>query len=650
MRMKKIWAGMVSLIALTAVVQAATIVNWGAPGGDTNIVTSGASKGAAAGATYALVSPDGTSGGYDLLAAGQTRTFYGASTGWNNTLVNNGVPDYMQLVSNFGGNLGTNNTMLAWESPNFLTTDNELENMTVRYESRGGVGVTATFLIETGAGWYQSNESDFNSSTSVPQDWTLGVGALTWSPFSEFGVTPGVGAADTNDIQSVGAYFSGVNSLGNNWAGTKVEYFNVTATGGLGGNQAPIAHAQSVSLVENTFLDITLTGFDPEGSNLTYSVVDMPTDGVLNGATNIWTYTPDTNYTGPDSFTFTVNDGETNSEPATISIDVNPDITIWENDMSTHPVGDDWVYRAAPGDLGGATVSNGVLTIVKVGSQSERIDSDPMNDFLGITKLDLVWRSITVGSDGSKERSAAVFVNVAGDAPADAAGLHFHATLTATNAQTFRIFNGGTELVAIAGFDGSMLTLEAYLDGHADTIDYIIGDGTTTVTGSVGFVANLKPVAPTLATMLSFFGTAEFDYIRIEVGATPPVVLAPYEAWVLLYELEGVDALQGSDVEPDGLNNLGEYAFGGNPTNDDAAAVSPDTYVEANWFYQVYNERADDTNLTFTVGATSDLTTPADTNDVFFVGASAVVDGYRTVTNRTEATTDEKFIDLEVSQ
>ena len=51
------------------------------------------------------------------------------------------------------------------------------------------------------------------------------------------------------------------------------------------------------------------------------------------------------------------------------------------------------------------------------------------------------------------------------------------------------------------------------------------------------------------------------------------------------------------------------------------------------------------------MGATTNLVTIAvDTNDVSFVGESAVVDDFKSVTNRTEATTDAKFIKLEVSK
>jgi hypothetical protein len=219
----------VIMVGLSGAIQASTIVNWGASGGSSTIVTERIAKNSAAGATYGLVTPTDNAG-YPLDVPGQTRSIYGASTeAWNNTLVNQDAnqanTDYMQLVKNFQGSF---NTMLAWESADFLTTDSALETMTVRWESRGGDGSTASFLIKTGAGWYKSDESNLNTSTSVAIEWTLGVADLHWTAFSEFGVTGGTGAADISDIQAAGVYFAASSSTAT-WTGTKVEYVNVTA-------------------------------------------------------------------------------------------------------------------------------------------------------------------------------------------------------------------------------------------------------------------------------------------------------------------------------------------------------------------------------------------------------------------------------------
>jgi hypothetical protein len=67
-----------------------------------------------------------------------------------------------------------------------------------------------------------------------------------------------------------------------------------------------------------------LTGSDPDGDALTYSVLTPPSHGELAGIAPDLTYTPDLGYEGADSFTFSVNDGTVDSDPATVSITVTP--------------------------------------------------------------------------------------------------------------------------------------------------------------------------------------------------------------------------------------------------------------------------------------------------------------------------------------
>ncbi|WP_041584612.1 Ig-like domain-containing protein [Syntrophus aciditrophicus] len=134
-------------------------------------------------------------------------------------------------------------------------------------------------------------------------------------------------------------------------------------------NDAPVANAQSVSTAEDTAKAITLTGSDPDGDSLTYSVVTSPSHGTLSGTAPDLIYTPASNYSGSDSFTFKVNDGTVDSSPATVSITItavndapvaNPQSVTTPANMSTtitltgsDPDGDKLTYNVVSGPTQG---------------------------------------------------------------------------------------------------------------------------------------------------------------------------------------------------------------------------------------------------------------------------------------------------------
>jgi hypothetical protein len=86
----------------------------------------------------------------------------------------------------------------------------------------------------------------------------------------------------------------------------------------------PFANNLTTNTTRNTARALTLSGSDPQGSNLTYSISVQPSHGSLSGTPPNIIYTPTTDYDGFDSFTFTVNDGMFDSAPATVSIKVIP--------------------------------------------------------------------------------------------------------------------------------------------------------------------------------------------------------------------------------------------------------------------------------------------------------------------------------------
>ena len=87
-------------------------------------------------------------------------------------------------------------------------------------------------------------------------------------------------------------------------------------------NTAPVAYDQNVSTTANVSVDITLTASDADEDPLTYTIDTNPSNGFITGEAPNITFTPSTNYTGPDSFTFHVNDGTEDSNTATVSINV----------------------------------------------------------------------------------------------------------------------------------------------------------------------------------------------------------------------------------------------------------------------------------------------------------------------------------------
>jgi hypothetical protein len=72
----------------------------------------------------------------------------------------------------------------------------------------------------------------------------------------------------------------------------------------------------------NTATNLVLKGRDDEGDPLTFRVVKPPEAGQLSRTPPVLTYSPPTDYVGPDRFTFVVNDGDLDSPPATVTIEV----------------------------------------------------------------------------------------------------------------------------------------------------------------------------------------------------------------------------------------------------------------------------------------------------------------------------------------
>ena len=89
-------------------------------------------------------------------------------------------------------------------------------------------------------------------------------------------------------------------------------------------NEDPIALDQEIEIDQNTTNnDVNLVSTDDDNDALTWVVEANPSYGTLSGTAPNLTYTPFVNFSGIDTFSFKSNDGISDSNTATVSINVN---------------------------------------------------------------------------------------------------------------------------------------------------------------------------------------------------------------------------------------------------------------------------------------------------------------------------------------
>jgi len=146
-------------------------------------------------------------------------------------------------------------------------------------------------------------------------------------------------------------------------------------------NLPPVAESHSVTTTEDTPVEISLIGSDPDSDPLTYCMVTDPSHGSLIGTEPNLIYTPSPNFYGSDSLTFKVNDGKADSALAIVSITVFP-----VNDPPR--ANDDTIVTQE---------DTPVLTIDVLGN-----DTDIDNDTLTVTVISQGTNgSVTINPDGT---------------------------------------------------------------------------------------------------------------------------------------------------------------------------------------------------------------------------------------------------------
>jgi polyisoprenoid-binding protein YceI len=135
-----------------------------------------------------------------------------------------------------------------------------------------------------------------------------GTGIFSWTPdYAQAGTYPNVTFTVTDD-------------------GTPAESDSEEVTITVGNvNRPPVLNTIGAKIVdEGQLVEFTITGSDPDGDNLTYSVGNVPTDANFDAASQTFSWTPGYGAAGNYTVTFTVTDNgsplQSDSEDVTITV------------------------------------------------------------------------------------------------------------------------------------------------------------------------------------------------------------------------------------------------------------------------------------------------------------------------------------------
>jgi DNA/RNA endonuclease G (NUC1) len=187
-------------------------------------------------------------------------------------------------------------------------------------------------------------------------------------------------------------------------------------------NDAPVASGTSATTDEDNGVAIPLAASDVEGDALTFSVVNAPAHGTLSINGNVATYTPAHDYNGADSFTFKANDGQLDSNAASVSIQINPvnDAPVAIADSATTDEDTPVTFDVRVNDT---DVDGDALTVTAAGGASKgavEILGDGSVRYtpnLNANGADSFTYTVSDGHGGTATGSVSVTINPVNDAP-----------------------------------------------------------------------------------------------------------------------------------------------------------------------------------------------------------------------------------------
>ncbi|MEM9782755.1 MAG: Ig-like domain-containing protein [Pseudomonadota bacterium] len=426
-------------------------------------------------------------------------------------------------------------------------------------------------------------------------------------------------------------------------------------------NRDPQGTDDAFTTEQDTVLTIDAPGLlandsDPDGDALQVDAFGDPGNGTVDvGADGGFTYTPDPGFTGIDSFTYDLGDGEGGSDQVLVTVTVTA--------PNLDPVADDEIFAilqgavltvAAPGVLEGDIDPEGDPLTAELGTgptngtidfaASGAFSYAPDADFIGTDSFTYLVRD---GRGGVDEATVTISVEL----PPNRAPVATDDAFSVTAGETLVIAAPGL-LVNDSDPDGDPLQARAGTQAPVNGTLDIAADGSLEYTPDPGFVG----VETFDYVVADGSGGEDIGTVTVEVRPVVGAVDAVDDTLTILESemVAGVNLLDNDLFTPGGDVEITGFSVGGDAdafrelslvtsgAQVGALSVDPGPTFTGTVFVDYtltdVTGTTDSARLSLTVNADPDAPLPED--DVFVIGADEVLDASLFVDNGNGADTD----------
>ncbi len=312
-------------------------------------------------------------------------------------------------------------------------------------------------------------------------------------------------------------------------------------------NHAPVANEQSVMVNEDSSVGIVLTGSDPDGNTISYSISSQPNKGTLTCSGPQCLYTPTANINGTDFFNFKTSDGSLTSRAARVSITINAMNDAPTLNGASYTIAEDATVTMF---LQGSDLERDSLTYQLMSAPS--LGTATLNGssitYTGRSNVNGRDSFLVVANDGravSAPATISVTINAVNDAPVannqdysmdegTVAALSVNASDVDGDALTVSIGYAGTHLHATAQGNTVILSPDSGFIG-ADSFTYRVTDGSS-YSGTASVNVTVNAVLDPLYFEVSSGGTVIENFLNNEAGSSLDfsIVTAPQHGTVTI--------------------------------------------------------------------------------------------------------------------